>query len=498
MVVHRGVSARLLVMALLASLAGCATGGASAGTTPTATASLRPLAAVIDSLIEQPPLHRTHWGIHVVDAATGAVVYSRAAERHFIPASNMKLIVGAVALARFGEEYRYRTDVLAAPSAGDSVPALVVLGSGDPTWSARFYPSARTPLDSLALGVVRSGVRRAGELIVDASRFRDDLVHFTWEVGDLTGASGPPVDAVAMGESMFQLVVMGGASVGAPGEARVIGAVPQPIRAVVWTDTAGARATTNVDFTMRRDTVFLTATAGMNRADTVSLAVTRPADVTGVALADALRAAGVQVGAVRVVRDSAAAAALRSATSRVVASSSSPPMRDIVARMLAPSQNWIAEQLLKSLGAQFGGEGSWRAGLAVERAYLVEVARIDSAAVNLRDASGLSAQNLLTPAAAVALLAHARAQPWGAAFRAGLPVPGGPGTLSARLRPLEGRLAAKTGTISNVNSLSGYLTADDGRELIFGVFTNGSGLPGAVVRTVMDSVVVAVARDARR
>jgi D-alanyl-D-alanine carboxypeptidase/D-alanyl-D-alanine-endopeptidase (penicillin-binding protein 4) len=173
-------------------------------------------------------------------------------------------------------------------------------------------------------------------------------------------------------------------------------------------------------------------------------------------------------------------------------------MREIVARMLAPSQNWIAEQLLKTLGAEFGAEGSWRGGLAVERSYLIDVVRIDSGAVNLRDASGLSAQNLLTPAATVALLAHARSQPWGAAYRAGLPTPGTPGTLSGRLRSLEGRVAAKTGTISNVNSLSGYLTADGGRELIFGVFTNGSGLPSALVRSAIDSVVVAVARHAGR
>src|SRR5690606_41339401 len=70
--------------------------------------------------------------------------------------------------------------------------------------------------------------------------------------------------------------------------------------------------------------------------------------------------------------------------------------------------------------------------LDVERAYLFDVVGIDSGAVNLRDASGLSAQNLLTPLATVALLAHARTQPWGRAFREGLPVPGGPGTLDRK------------------------------------------------------------------
>jgi D-alanyl-D-alanine carboxypeptidase/D-alanyl-D-alanine-endopeptidase (penicillin-binding protein 4) len=493
--VRRAPGVGLLGMVLTALAGACASSGAPA---PVAAPAVRTLAAVIDSIVEQPPLHRTHWGVHVIDAATGAVLYSRAAERHFIPASNMKLVVGAVSLARFGEEHRYRTDVLAAAPTADSVATLLVAASGDPTWSMRFYPAARAPLDSLALRITQSGVLRARELVVDATRFRDELVHSTWEVGDLPGSSAPPVDALAMAEGMFRLELTAGPAVGAPGQARVIGDVPQPVRAEVTTDTAGARATTSVDFTMRRDTVFLRATVGLHGADTVSLAVTRPADVTAQAFADALRRAGVSVESVRVLRDTAAAARIRSGTARVVASHSSPPMREIVARMLAPSQNWIAEQLLKTLGAEFGSEGSWRGGLAVERAYLFDVAGIDSGAVNLRDASGLSAQNLLTPAATVALLAHARGQPWGAAYRAGLPTPGTQGTLSGRLRSLEGRVSAKTGTISNVNSLSGYLVADDGRELIFGVFTNGSGLPSAVMRSAIDSVVVAIAHNARR
>jgi serine-type D-Ala-D-Ala carboxypeptidase/endopeptidase (penicillin-binding protein 4) len=205
------------------------------------------------------------------------------------------------------------------------------------------------------------------------------------------------------------------------------------------------------------------------------------------------------VGAVRVVRDSAEAAATRGGTVEA-AVLVSPPMREIVASLLRPSQNWIAEQVVKTLGAEVGEEGSWRGGQAVQRMYLYEAVGVDSGALVLRDASGMSAQNLLTPSAAVALLAHARTQTWGSIYRDGLPKPGLTGsTLANRLRPLEGRVAAKTGTISNVNSLSGYFTDADGRDFIFSILSNGSGLPAAAVRTAIDDVMLALARhlDAR-
>lgn len=455
------------------------------------------LAGAIDSIVGQPPLHRTHWGIHVVDAASGTVLHSRNADRLFIPASNTKLVIAAVALARFGEEYRYITEArvpAAGPDTAGVVGSLLIAGTGDPTWSARYHDSPVAPLDTLAARVADAGVRGIGELVVDASRFRDEAVHPAWEVGDLPWSFAPPVDAVAVAEGTFRIEARGGGAAGEPGEVRVIGPVRQPVRATVTTDTAGAPARLNVDYTMRRDTVVLHAVVGAGAVDTSTLAVTRPADVAAHALAEALRGRGVVVNAVRVVRDSAAAAEAGGDAPRVVATYASEPMRDVVAGILRPSQNWMAEQVLKTLGAEYGDEGSWRGGLDVERAYLFDVVGIDSGAVNLRDASGLSAQNLLTPLATVALLAHARTQPWGRAFREGLPVPGGPGTLSARLRPLEGRLAAKTGTISNVNSLSGYVTADDGRELIFAIYTNASGQPAATVRRAMDDVVLAIAR----
>jgi serine-type D-Ala-D-Ala carboxypeptidase/endopeptidase (penicillin-binding protein 4) len=470
--------------------AGCASRGAVAA--PPARPSL---ALVIDSIATQPPLHRTSWGILVQDGASGRVLYARNPEKHFIPASNTKLVIGVVTLGRFGPDYRYRTPLLLGGRSADSAAVLIVAGSGDPTWSARFHDDVATPLDSMAALVAATGVRAIGTLVLDVSRFRDELVNGTWEVGDLPGIFAPPIDAIAAADGTFDLVLTGGAVPGERAHASVAEPLTQPVRVDLSTDTAGARPALRIDYTARHDTIYITGSVGAGAVDTVTRAVTRPARSAGGALAVMLARRGVSVDSVSVVRDSATAAALR-AGAETIAEWMSPPMRDIVSVILRPSQNWVAEQVLKSLGAEFGDEGSWRGGIAVEREYLYGAAGIDSGAVNLRDASGMSAQNLLSPEATVQLLLHARAQPWSDAFRDALAAPGLQGTtLSARLQALEGRVFAKTGTISNVNALSGYLIAPGGRDVIFSILTNGTGLPSGIVRSAMDDIVLAVARE---
>jgi D-alanyl-D-alanine carboxypeptidase/D-alanyl-D-alanine-endopeptidase (penicillin-binding protein 4) len=94
------------------------------------------------------------------------------------------------------------------------------------------------------------------------------------------------------------------------------------------------------------------------------------------------------------------------------------------------------------------------------------------------------------------LLEHARQASWGADYRAALPAPGmRGGTLSTRLPGLETRLSAKTGTIANVNSLSGYLRTTDNRDLTFAIYTNASGRSSADVRRAIDRLVNALAKE---
>jgi len=496
------------VVALAAALlAGCAPLTGPGAPTPG-----ERLTARIDSIISSPPLDGLHWGILVREHATGRVLYERAADRKFIPASNTKLVVTAVAMGVLGPEWRYTTPLVAVRPPGDSVAAeLRVRGSGDPTFSARFHDEPLAALDSMAWAVRAAGITRVtGNVVVEADAFVDPVVLGAWEVGDLPWYYAAPTAAFAVAEGTFQLIVEPGPAPGYPGRARVLGGSWLDLEAEIVTDTAGASSQRSVDFTARRDAIHLTGSIAADAgADTVTLAVTRPAEYAGRALRSALERAGVVVeGGTRVDDvDSQAAPVPGGMAADTVARLRSAPLLDIVTAILQPSQNWMAEQLLKTLGAMADSTGivnlaaapaggSWRAGLDVEGRYLTQVVGVDSLSFSLRDASGLSAQNVLSPRTTVTLLDHAHAR-WGDAWDAALAGPGVAGsTLNRRLTALEGRVFGKTGTIANVNALSGYLLTRDGRRLTFSILTNGSGLPASRVRQALDAIVEATAREA--
>src|SRR6266550_2299154 len=174
------------------------------------------------------------------------------------------------------------------------------------------------------------------------------------------------------------------------------------------------------------------------------------------------------------------------------------PLPDIIFPILNSSQNWFAEMLLKVLGRELKGEGSWAAGLGVERGFLTDSVKIDSTAFALEDGSGLAAGNLVTPQAFAKLLAYMHRHPKGGPFVAGLPHAGQPGSLLKRFvgTPLEGRVIAKTGSIDRVNSLSGYIEPANGggRTITFSVQANGHAVPYQQMLNQIDSVVVQIGR----
>ncbi len=452
-----------------------------------------------DSLIQISDLNSSHWGIEVFDPARNQSLYSYNAGRHFIPASNTKVVVTSVAMGLLGPDYRYRTDIAAVPVGTDGqMDRVVVVGRGDPTWSDRFYPSHLTVPDQLADSLWQKGVRSiTSELVIDASFFGAERVNGTWEVGDLPYETGAPSSAFAIAEGVIDLEVTPGSRAGQPATVRVIGPAGLfPIRASVVTDSARGGANIDVEWQAFPDTIVVSGRIGWNAPDTTSIAAPNPTRFAAAVLADALIRKGIQVPRVRVVYDSTEAASLRVAATRPLASWTSEPLSAMIAGLLQPSQNWIAEQLVRTLGGLQRGRGTWQAGLDVERRFLTDVVRLDSTSFFLRDASGLSAQNLLSPQALVRLLEYNRQAPWAAQYRAALPTPGlRNSTLSNRLQGLEGKVFAKTGTIANVASLSGYVITRSGRELTFSIMVNASGRPSAQVRRGIDRLVVALAEE---
>ncbi len=462
----------------------------------------------VDAILDASPMDQVHFGVLALDARTGRTLYARNPNRKFVPASNQKILVTSAAVSLLGADFRYETSLWAAGPVRDGTLEgdLVLVGSGDPTLSDRFWDSGETALAGLADSVRARGlVRVTGRLIVDVSLWDSASVGPTWEVEDLGFAYGSTGGAFAIDEGEVRLVVSGGLAPGEPAEVTwtPVGTDEYVVsRLTTWPADSTRRVRPSYLPESRRLVVEGHVPAGA--VDTLSFAQRDPVRQASAALARAFAAADVEIdggadiaweageivgpgcrtGALRECPDAAPVAALRS-----------PPLLEIVEGILEPSQNWMTEQLLRTLGAERGEGGSWEEGAEVVRRFLVETVGVDSLDIAPRDGSGLSAYNLVTPRAIVAVLRFMAASPTAAGYRAALAEPGEEGsTLERRLPELQGRLFGKTGTISNVNSLSGYLVGDNGRDIVFSILSNGSGLPSGRVRAAIDDVVSVLAR----
>ena len=466
------------------------------------------LARRLDRLLDAPPFDRHHWGVVVLDT-TGKVLYGRNPTRLFIPASNTKLVVSAAAAVLLPPDGSVATSVYGAGPLEDGVLRgdLVLYGRGDPTMSRRCYDADTTRagacetdpmrrMRELAAALRAKGVRRiAGDIVGDGSYFEPTMIQETWESGDLVWWYAAPVTGLAFNDNSVDLRWEPGPAAGAPGR-------------ITFTPDFGDLTLENRTWTSaERGTGLeagrlgpfgiwvggsITATAA---ARTSYLALPDPNRFAASALRQALAEAGISVtGATTSTTDSARYAQARRGAP--LAETSSRPFREWLAPILGPSQNLFADMLLKQVGRQLRGEGSWRAGLEVERRFLIDSVGIDSTQFSLRDGSGLSHTNTVSPWAFARLLLWMRRHPGFAPFQSALPVAGRSGTIRTRMvrTPVEGRVMAKTGTISRVNALSGYVLLPDGRTRIFSIQTNNHDLSGTAMLARIDSLVVEIGK----
>ncbi|HET7691665.1 MAG TPA: D-alanyl-D-alanine carboxypeptidase/D-alanyl-D-alanine-endopeptidase [Gemmatimonadota bacterium] len=494
------MTSRLLVLALCGALGACASVRGREGIPPPA--SDRPAQPAPGSSSHVDPesalpawlaevatgtLARSHWGVAVRDLATGRWVARHDADRYFVPASNLKLVVSAAALERLGADYAWRTSVYGTEpiGAGGVLDGdLVLYGRGDPNLSGRFAPSMTAIFEALADSLAARGLARVtGELLADESFWDADYVRGDWATYDLLWWYAAPVGALGFNDNSIDFHIRPGAAVGEP---LVIDGEPASSfyslenRAV--TGPAGSERT--FDLTREPGTNHVVAYGSLPvdaEPDVEYLAVVDPAGWAATVFREVLSRRGIAVeGRVRTISrpaDSPVAAG----DTIALAAHAGPPLARVVEAVLGRSQNWHAEQLLKTLGKEIEGEGSWSAGLAVERRTLAELG-VDTTAMFLRDASGLSSANLVTPEALVDLLSAVRRRPFASPFVSALPVAGESGSLRRRFggTPAAGRVRAKTGYIENVYSLSGYLTTLAGDEYAFSVVVNQTAGESAV------------------
>ena len=465
----------------------------------------------LDRRLDALPNARNLWGVQVVDDR-GRTLYARNADRLFVPASNTKILVTAVATAMFDPDFTVKTSLYGTGPVADGVLEgdLVLYGRGDPAWGVRCYsvdtlapgacdtdPFAK--LKALAEQLRAHGVSVVrGDLIGDGSYFERQTVNGGWEGYDLNWWYAAPVSGLGFNDNSIDIAWGPGPMVGAPAAVAFspdLGDVTLENR----TRTLPADSSDTIDFFREPGTLQLWAEGGVgasSRGGTEYFAMPDPDLFAARALRKVLADYGISVlGTTRSTTDSTQYHQARTGAP-ALAEVESRPLRDWIFPILNTSQNWYAEMLLKQLGKQFGGEGSWRRGLEVERRFLIDSVKVDSTQFAVTDGSGLAANDLVSPATFVQILRYIARHPHAAVFNAGLPHAQQVGSLKNRFRGtiLEGRVRAKTGSISRVNTISGYVDRRDGRTWTFSVMANHHTQRGRDILAALDSLVVEIGK----
>ena len=495
-------------LALTAALAGC--GGARATPSP-APAGPPPvtragLTRMIDSMVNAPEFRTALWGVLIVDPESRDTLYAHNAAKLFIPASNQKLVSGSVMLEQLGPEFRFRTTFAAhgAIANGTLNGDLAVIGRGDPTMSDRMQKDAMTPLRAIADSLWERGIRRiTGNVVAVGNAFPGPVAGAGWGWDALNGASFAGVDELLLNEGLSTFRVRPGTNIGdlAVVETRPSLTFPN-VRVVATTvarDTSttpvaarGPRSGTGTRVSAYHDTltsaVIVRGQIAIGDSATITLPQHDPNTAFVAALAEVLTQRGITL-------DRQPTAWSQESQADSLFTVLSVPLKEIMPVLMKPSQNQVAEAFLRALGLERSGVGTADSGRRViERQFAAW--NIPSDAFVVRDGSGLSRSDLISPEAIVSILEAMRRSPNFAVFYESLPIAGVDGTIRTRMRdtPAQGNLRAKTGTLSMVRSLSGYVRTADGRLLEFSMLCNNWTTPQASVDRVQDAIGAALAQ----
>lgn len=457
------------------------------------------LAREIDHVIEASDLTRARFGVFVMSMKDGRIIYARNGDKLFTPASNMKIYTTAAALDLLGADYHWRTSVYAdkQPDGSGVIDGnLTLFGRGAPDLDS----SGKQGLAALADQLYQRGVRHVrGNIIGDESYFRGELYGLGWQWNDLQWYFGAEPSALTVDENSLELTIAPANKIGSSATV-TLNRQTKYLHLINNTMTAERDATTTIGINRGLSDNELKVWGDFpvgGRSFSAFLSVPSPALWAATLFKEALIAHGIKVDGETRSRDFRAAESehFDPAKAFEVAQENSAALSEIVRHTNKQSDNLYAELILRTLGKERGSSapdpnprknrerGDDEAGTAVVMSWLDHngIAKDD---LEIRDGSGLSRLDLVTPEATARLLQAIARTNSATAFHDSLPAAGRDGTLSDRLASATGRIVAKTGTLTYTHSLSGYATTPADETLVFSIFCNDATGHGNPVRVI--------------
>jgi D-alanyl-D-alanine carboxypeptidase/D-alanyl-D-alanine-endopeptidase (penicillin-binding protein 4) len=422
------------------------------------------LQRALQEVLARPALQGARVGVLVQSVKDGTTLYSKNADELLNPASNIKLVTGAAGLAQLGPDFRYQTEFLTEgelPSGGKT-KALYVRGRGDPTLTTeRLY--------GIVSELYHAGLREVGDLVLDDSYFDAQAYPpgYDQESGDRAYLA--PTGALSLNWNTIGVYLRPGEKPGAKAAVELEPASDFFVLEGQVTTGRRSQHRWSVKSEPAGDRQRLLVRGSVGVPDVTRRRIDNPTLYFGHTFKAMLEQRGVKVrGKVRRASVAASARPLHVALSDTF---------DVVVKVMNKhSQNFVAEQILKTIGAEVkGAPGSTAKGVEAVEEFLARDVGLPRGSYVLRNGSGLNDTNRMSAAQFGKLLGFMRRTfPVAAEFISSVPIAGKDGTLRNRFEgsEAEARLRAKTGTLENVTALSGYIEALGGEQFTFAFLVN--------------------------
>lgn len=441
---------KIIIFALVLTI--CLTAAAHAG-----------LAQRINSIIAQKSQNNVKFAVHIINADTGKTIYSHNKNNAMVPASNMKIIISAVALKHLGPDYQFKTPIALAGN------DLLITGSGDPLLGdkitdAKYHRAPDWIFEDIAAKLKAKKQTFIEDIVIDTSIFDDERVHPSWPKSELNRWYACEVSGLNFNANCIDMTVTNNA-----GRAAVaLEPATDYIKIVnkVKTISTGKQAVG----TYRNQVPNKIIVWGKckNKQGPFSVAIEQPAAFFGFMLAEYLTKAGIEVKGQLIGKPTAQAPKL------TVLAEYRTTMSDCLARCNKDSFGLAAEAMMKTIAANTNIEnkaGSWPDGRQIISDYLIGLG-IGAEQFYIDDGSGLSRENRLSAKAITTVLRDIyKSKDW-PIYKDSLAVGGVDGTIKKYFKDekYKGKIIGKTGYINSVKSFSGVCSGADG-DYIFSILT---------------------------
>ncbi|MFO7869184.1 MAG: D-alanyl-D-alanine carboxypeptidase/D-alanyl-D-alanine-endopeptidase [Bacteroidales bacterium] len=409
---------------------------------------------------KKPDLRSAFVGFHAIDMSTDSVIVDLNSTKSMMPASLIKLFTTAAALDYLGEDFQFKTYISHTGTIDDSGVLdgdIVIHGSGDPTLGSKYFPEKKHFIDSIVQKIINYGIQSInGKIIIDCSIFDSQSIPTTWVWQDMGLSYAAGVYPISMNDNIFTITFANAESdtLKRKGLSRIKRGTPPGIPASPFE----YNEYDSVDIDPQ------------NGRFIVKGSIPAPQEILGLELIQRFMSRDV----CNISQEYMSVVIPVRGITDTIGALTSPKLHEIVEVANKKSINNYAEYLLKYLGYNVYDDGSYSVGTNVVTDYIDSVG-VNSRGVYIYDGSGLSRYNVVTPQHVTYFLQNVTAKNYADTFINSLSVSGTSGTLKSYPFPknMTNKIQGKTGSMTRIRNLAGYMTTKSGEKVVFCVMMNG-------------------------